>query len=251
VTLARELAASLPDEPRWIDARAMLLSGHAEVLASTSDGFVVRVQHGALSAIAVAGRPPCGALRSAVSGTTELTPIVAQTIDAPHVAACLRGVEPAWTHESAIVHVQRHHPVDPPSPLAPLLVRFLEPSDRLDHLPPGLQHEMTHAREMTPVAAVIDGTAAVSFCYPVWVTETLWDVSVDTLEHCRGQGHAARAFRLMADFMRQRGREPVWGALASNAPSLRLAAKLGFRPVDRIEVFSRGGWVFMSRGFAG
>jgi RimJ/RimL family protein N-acetyltransferase len=33
------------------------------------------------------------------------------------------------------------------------------------------------------------------------------------------------------------GKEPVWGAVEFNAPSMRLAAKLGFVPVDRVFVF--------------
>ncbi len=41
----------------------------------------------------------------------------------------------------------------------------------------------------------------------------------------------------MTRYQRQRGREPVWGALESNEPSMKLAAKLGFVPVDRIFVF--------------
>jgi hypothetical protein len=33
------------------------------------------------------------------------------------------------------------------------------------------------------------------------------------------------------------GKEPVWGALESNAASMGLAAKLSFVPVDRVFVF--------------
>ena len=40
----------------------------------------------------------------------------------------------------------------------------------------------------------------------------------------------------MIDAMRQQGREPVWGALESNQPSLRLGAKLGFKPMGEIVV---------------
>ena len=43
----------------------------------------------------------------------------------------------------------------------------------------------------------------------------------------------------------------MWGALASNRPSLRLGEKLGFKPVGEIVVFSTGGWVFLSGGFTG
>jgi hypothetical protein len=49
--------------------------------------------------------------------------------------------------------------------------------------------------------------------------------------------------------MREDGREPVWGALASNVASLELARKLGFAPVDGIVVFSRGPWAFVTRGY--
>jgi hypothetical protein len=55
----------------------------------------------------------------------------------------------------------------------------------------------------------------------------------------------------MIDLMSRQGREPVWGALASNQPSLRLGEKLGFQPVGEITVFSTGGWVFLSGGFTG
>ncbi len=36
----------------------------------------------------------------------------------------------------------------------------------------------------------------------------------------------------------EQGRMPVWGSLESNTASARLAAKLGFNPVDTIIVFS-------------
>jgi hypothetical protein len=42
----------------------------------------------------------------------------------------------------------------------------------------------------------------------------------------------------MARLQAAQGRRPVWGALDSNLPSLRLAARLGFRPVDRLVVFN-------------
>ena len=91
----------------------------------------------------------------------------------------------------------------------------------------------------------------VSFCYPAWITERLWDVSIDTLEGHRGQSLGARAVRFMIDLMAADGREPVWGALESNTASLRLGAKLGFVPAGDLVVFSRGGWVFLSGGFTG
>jgi RimJ/RimL family protein N-acetyltransferase len=247
---ASGLAAALPDEPQWLEIRAMLSSGHAVVTGgdTVDSGFVVRVAHGAVSAVAVVGHPPAAAIAEAVAGATELTPVIAQTSDAAHVAESLRSAAPrSWTGERAILHLR-----DESVPLrASTDVRLLTPADSLEHLPAGLHHEITHAREFAPVAAVFAGARAVSFCYPVWTTERFWDVSIDTLEEHRGRSHGARAVSFMIDRMRRQGREPVWGALESNQPSLRLGAKLGFRPVGDIMVFSTGGWVFLSGGFAG
>ena len=108
-----------------------------------------------------------------------------------------------------------------------------------------------HAQDFAAVAAVIVDHRPVSFCYPVWTTERFWDVSIDTLEEHRGRSLGVCAVCFMIDVMQRTGREPVWGALESNRPSLRLGAKLGFKPMGEIVVFSRGGWVFLSGGFAG
>jgi N-sulfoglucosamine sulfohydrolase len=43
------------------------------------------------------------------------------------------------------------------------------------------------------------------------------------------------------DQMAQAGKQPVWGALEANLPSARLAARLGFRPVDTLVLFSPPG----------
>lgn len=39
--------------------------------------------------------------------------------------------------------------------------------------------------------------------------------------------------------MRQRGRQPVWGATLDNAASLGMAKSLGFLPIDEIHVMLR------------
>ena len=136
------------------------------------------------------------------------------------------------------------HRLASPPPVSPqpddVPVRLLRPDDSLDHLPAGLRFEMTHARAAVPVAAAWIDDRPVAFCYPCWITETLWDVSIDTLETHRRRGLAARAVRFMIDRMKQEGREPVWGAMESNVASLKLAVTLGFAPVDDIVVFSRG-----------
>ena len=254
--LGWRLAAQLPDEPRWLETRAMLQTGHARVIGgdSVASGFVVRLVHGALSVVAVVGRPARDAIAHAVADVTDFTPIIAQTADRSYVADVLHA---SWTCERAILHrltgagedsrrVQR----DPPYASA-LDVRLLTLDESVAHLPAGLRHEITHARAFAPIAAVFVEGTPVSFCYPVWITERLWDVSIDTLEAHRGRSLGARAVRFMIDMMAADGREPVWGALESNSASLRLGAKLGFIPAGDLVVFSRGGWVFLSGGFSG
>ena len=115
--------------------------------------------------------------------------------------------------------------------------------------PRELRHEITHAREMAPIAAALVDGRPVSFCYPIWTTESMWDVSIDTLPDHRRRGLAAHATRFMTEHRRRDGLEPIWAALESNVASLRLAARLGFTPVDENIAFSRGPWAFLSGGF--
>jgi predicted GNAT family acetyltransferase len=71
------------------------------------------------------------------------------------------------------------------------------------------------------------------------VTGSLWDLSIDTLQPFRRCGYAGLCAAYVIDQMNREGKRPVWGAAESNEASLRLASKLGFRPVDRITVFWR------------
>src|SRR5262249_43512698 len=80
----------------------------------------------------------------------------------------------------------------PPPPLRPLepaaSIRLLTAGDALDHLPSGLRHEITHARFDFPTGAAFVGGLPVSFCYGCFTSESLWDVSIDTLEEYRRRG---------------------------------------------------------------
>src|SRR5262245_3395263 len=159
----------------------MLASGHSTITGgeTVESGFVVRVDHNAVSAVAVVGRPPPESIAGAVAGTTELTPVLAQSADAPHVersprlrpGQALRQVGSGWSRERAILHL-RDAGTSFEAPAAD--VRLLSRLDSLEHLPAGLRHEMTHAQTFAPVAAVFVDTWPVSFCYPVWTTERLW-----------------------------------------------------------------------------
>jgi GNAT superfamily N-acetyltransferase len=64
-----------------------------------------------------------------------------------------------------------------------------------------------------------------------------WDLSIDTLEGCRGRGLARACCEFLIGHMAQHGKRPVWGALEENTPSIRLASSLGFVPVDTLAIF--------------
>lgn len=249
--LPGRLAAELPDEPRWLETRAMLRSGHATVFGGTTieAGFAVRMLHGAFSVAAVVGCPPAAAI-AAVEGTTGMTPLLAQVDNADHVERAIASgaLDGGWRRERVIVHTHGSFPeATPPDP--DVEIRLLSEDDALDHLPAGLRFEMMHAREVAPVAAAFVGRVAASFCYPCWTSESLWAVSIDTLSAYRGRRLGAHVVQFMAAHMRREGRAPVWSAVESNRASLRLAERLGFSAVGEMVAFSRGPWAFLTNGY--
>lgn len=254
--LVDQALARIPDEPRWVDVRGMLLSGRARVVCGPlEDGFLVAVPDASLAA--VVGRPPQALIEATASALPGDVNVLAQPEDEPAVAAALDG----WRRRTAVLHVL---PGVMPwearaDPAARVFTRPTAPA--LDHLPEALRLELIDAlrgrtiaryvpgavpvnpgvtgRASVPVAAVWDGPVPVAFCYPVWQTDAWWDVSIDTLEAWRRRGFGSRAARALIRHLRQEGRAPVWGALESNAPSRALAAKLGFIEAAGLRVFTR------------
>lgn len=247
----------VPDRPRWIDTRGMLLSGRSVVFAPSGPAdadLITAVPDAALASIV--GRPPIASVRKAVSSLAGDVNVLSQMEDADYVAAALTG----WRRQRAIIHVL-------PSALkwerdtdtgARIFSRQTAP--RFDHVPEHLRRELLDAlngrtvsrfvpghlprssslvsRVTVAMAAVWADGRPVSFCYPVWQTETLWDVSIETLPAYRGQGLGGRAARTLIRHMRATGRAPVWGALETNTASRALAARLGFLETAGIAVFT-------------
>jgi GNAT superfamily N-acetyltransferase len=205
-------------------------------------------------AVSVIGQPHAVALGSALDGITPMTPIVVQEDNASHVEQLLKEIGPAhdgreWSAERMLFHTigAATRPVAPPE--SGVSIRLLSNEDALDHLPSGLRHEISHARLLFPTGvAFVDGLP-VSFCYGCFTSESLWDVSIDTLEEYRGRGLATCVVRFMIDRMREQRLEPIWGALESNHSSLRLAERLGFKPLEVNIVFSRGPWAYLTGGY--
>lgn len=168
--------------------------------------------------------------------------MIAQLEAASHVAAAL----PGWKAVRTTLHLLGD--TDRLSRVPAGSVRLLGPSDSLDGLPPDLRSELRIAAGRSPIAAGLKDGRPVSFCYAAARTESLWDVSIDTLEGFRRRGHAARCVVFMTRLMEEEGLRPVWGAEEWNRTSLGLAAKLGFSPVDEMVVFRPAGAPWRTTG---
>lgn len=225
----QHLARSLPDIPRWVETRGLLLGGRCSVAVSP-DGFVVKALDSPL--VCCVGRPDPEAVRKAVANPTPDLRVLVPPEEAEPVARAL----PDWSRGSATIHVQAAGTRPAPDPAVD--VRLLADEPLLDLLPDGLREELSSVRPPATVAVAFSDGFPASICYPCWETESLWDISIDTVPEFRRRGLAEACTAFLIRTMRERGKEPVWGAEDSNLPSLRLAAKMGFVPVDRLILFS-------------
>jgi hypothetical protein len=228
------LLARLPDLPRWVELRALLLTGRCDVVALEHDPLAAAVAAGAFRSAFVVGRPPFAAMGEALAIAGESGTLIAPGESVAWVQDALPELRP----ERAILHELA--PGVEVIAGDPGTVRHLHPSEiEMLTLPDDLREELRAAESAgTPIAAVLAEEMPVSFCYAGSVTESLWDVSIDTLEPWRRRGYAARAARFeIARFLRL-GRRPVWGAVESNAGSRGLASRLGFVPVDELWIFT-------------
>ena len=234
-SLRTELARALPDLPRWCEARGLLLSGRGEVLLakegkSSAGYFVIDRERPLVCAV---HRP----VANLVSELFERYPERDEILAPLENARSLRSLLPGWIARPATVHL---HPDPARLPGPEHRVRFLGADEeaQLEGLPPELAAELSLALQHGPVAASFVDERPAAFCYAAYETETWWDVSVDTLEEHRRQGLASSAAAFMSRYMLERNKKPVWGALDANEASLALAAKHGFRAIDRLVVFT-------------
>ena len=221
------LIGRVPDIPRWVEARGMLLCGRCEVFGAGASGFVVRSTTNKL--VSVVGKPAGAAILEAVSRTGEGVELLVTPEDRAELDHSLEN----WVTHPAILHDLA---TTPSAVVEEDDIRFL--GHVPEGLPSSLHSEIESAIPWHPiVAALVDGKP-VSFCYAAAETETLWDVSVDTLEPYRRRGYAARCVTWLIHYMAAQGKAPVWGALEDNPASLNLAKKLNFRPVGRLFIFT-------------
>ncbi|MBA3317245.1 MAG: GNAT family N-acetyltransferase [Gemmatimonadales bacterium] len=226
------LAGLLPDLPRWVEVRSMLLAGRATTLGVSTTGspsFVALEPDGSLAV--VVGQPPDDAILAAASRSREL-------LVTPEGAEWIADALPGWRREAATLHLLGSDARLTPE--IPETVRELDPEELVAVPEPALREELLAASEEgTRITGAFHGAAPVAFCYAGSVTERWWDISIDTLETHRRQGYAARCVALCIRRMARLGKQPVWAAVESNVASSGLAAKLDFRPADTLFLFSR------------
>ena len=95
----KALAAELPDLPRWVEVRSMLLSGDGRVIGAVATSPLSFVVLDSSGTAGVVGRPPATAIRAAAEQARE---ILAVPEDAGWVAVAL----PEWSLEEATLFVR-------------------------------------------------------------------------------------------------------------------------------------------------
>jgi hypothetical protein len=214
----------------------MLLSGRCQLFGVDETemlSFVVSSPE--MELISVVGFPAKGAILDAVAANSNDAEILATPENSRHVAEAL----PAWAVSLAKLHVLDGKPNLAATSANVVRLLTLSEIEAMTNLPLDLKEELTMACRYSPVAATVVEGVSVSFCYAGSQTESLWDISIDTLAGHRNKGCAAACVAYMIELMRRQNKQPVWGALETNAASLRLAAKLGFVAVDTIMVLQR------------
>lgn len=212
------LVGSLPDIPRYLETRSILLSGRCEVFGleheeqgESEPSFVAReLEEDEDQTIYVAGRPSPEVIREAARRNRNGGMILSTPEDAPHVQRILSS----WTSTRATLHLLgdvSRLPKPAADEVKPFGASDLDAAS--NDLPEDLLAFLEGVLDQgVPVAAAFAGQRPVSFCCASDETETLWDISIDTLEEHRRQGHAGRCVSWMVAEMRRRGKEPVRGA---------------------------------------
>jgi GNAT superfamily N-acetyltransferase len=228
----QRLLALIPDAPKFVELRALLLSGEGVIdgLDEVSS-FVAFYEEPDLAF--VYGRPARAAIHRLMARQPALDTVLCLPEDRAYVAAAL----PEWHSELATIYRLADDSHLPEVPAG--AVRWLTASElaALSHVPDELKEELLEISEESPIAAICVDGLPVSFCYAGSRTETLWDISIDTLAEYRQRGYAALCVAFLIEHFRQQGLAPVWGAVESNLASMKLAEKLGFVPNAQLVIF--------------
>lgn len=230
---AGALAASLPDTPSLVETRALLLSG-AAILRRSADRDGALVLDPQLPAGFLVGRADPTLLRDVAACAPPDFELVVQADAIADACAAL----PGWALATATVFAAGSAwPAAAAGGDRPAGVVICAPPDEAWLVRVPAHGEIRfYAALAEAIALALVGDQVVAVCAAGDVTESLWDVGIDTLPQHRRAGHGAAAFRALATHMAGIGRQPVWCAQDDNVASLAMASRLGFEPVDRIGI---------------
>ena len=216
-------SAALPDIPRWVELRSLLLHDEGTVFGEPTGGVIVSSDG---FTVGLVGYPDSSLLAGA------------RPLFAPDAEALVidKGLEHAVTlfpegrPRRAILHR-----LD--ATVEPISDESLDIAAVDQQLLVSLHPELASEVEGAYIAALrrVEGVV-VSACSAASITETLWDVGIDTLEGHRRKGHARACYLSLASHLAAQGLSPVWGAYEDNEASLAMAESLGFVPVDELWV---------------
>ena len=229
-----DLLARLPDEPRWAETRWLLASGEGRGHIDGGGAVVVARR---LPLAAVVGRPSPALLRELVDAGPADLELIVQVEDVEHVRAALDGWSTTW----ARLH---RWPEGRPLPAPPTDIEVVVSEPPAPRLLAMLSDDARRwARPARAMALHLVDDRPVSLCIALAVTETLWDVGVETDRAHRRRGHARACVAALAHHLAAAGLQPMWGAAEDNDASLALAASLGFVPDERLALLTRPvGW---------
>ena len=236
MSIHHRIARLLPDLPRWVEVRDLLLSEECELFDVQEQGelsFVLREGTGKM--VFVIGQPSIIGLQTALQNVAEGCMVVAPQEQVIWLTPALSE----WTRTRIIIYTLpnlQRLPITSATQVdflnTEILHRLPIASDLLDELKDGAQHSM--------IAATRVDQQPVSFCYAASETETWWDIAIDTLPEHRRKGYAALCVAHMIRYMHAKGKQPIWQAVEENPPSWQLAQKLGFEPIDELALFEIG-----------
>ena len=227
---------ALPDMPRWVEARAMLINGRGMIL-----GFEE-----------VKNQPPTGALYQEDIGLGVIigkpsTDLIFQLSELADEVICpeeygdhFSEVFLDWTYEGADIYQQKTE--NSPSINAPTSPRLLNKSDlnQAKGIPKPLYDELLEELTAdTEIFFASTNNRPVSFCLACAKTEKFWSVSIETIAKYQRQGFARQCFHMASQEMQRQDLSAVWATIDSNIASKAMVESLGFEPKDRLRVFTR------------
>ncbi|MCE9579632.1 MAG: hypothetical protein K8W52_41310 [Deltaproteobacteria bacterium] len=214
-----------PDEPRWVQARAMLEAG-----TPTAGGAVI--DDAAHLAVALPGADPA-ALAAAIGPRRSWTLLVPTVDEAAAEAIQQALASHGWSGEAASLYAALAS-----DDLANDDGAAIAGDDRaalLAHVTdPALAAELSAAPGPL-VAIAVEGVPA-AFAYGAWRTARHVELTTQTLPAYRQLGLGVRVAAGLARVELAQGRGPVMGALDSSAVAHRLANRIGLVEVARMRV---------------